>query len=257
MIGRYDAAINGTWLSEIDDRIVVVDVLDDAAKNRVVTVERSSGSGLRYVRTQRESLTVTIQFVIWEQDVDLRKELLLRVQRWAADSVGDVARLEINDRRGQLMYVRASEIPSVGSAKWTDSLSMSFTAYEMPYWMDAEYAKVEVTEGGWLFAPGFGHAFCETEATNTGEDPVTAVTLSTGDTSITFEGLSLAPGEKLVVSYDRYGRMHAMIGDASVLPNRTPASSDDLVVLCGARNSVSVQSDGSMSVVFKARGVYM
>lgn len=257
MIGRYDAAINGTWLSEIDDRIVVVDVLDDAPKNRVVTVERSGGSGLRYVRTQRESLTVTIQFVIWEQDVDLRKDLLLRVQRWAADAVNDVARLEINDRRGQLLYVRASEIPSVGSAKWTDSISMAFTAYEMPYWMDAEYAKTEVTESGMLFVPGFGLAFCEAEAANTGAETVTSVTLSVGDTSITFEGLSLAAGEKLAISYDRYGRMHALIGEASVLPNRTPASSDDLVVLCGAQNSVSVQSAGSVSVVFKARGVYV
>lgn len=257
MIGRYDAAINSTWLSEIDDRIVVVDVLDGAPKTRVVTSSAPSALGTRYIRTLRENLSVTIQFAIWEQDVELRKELLMRIQCWAADAINGVARLEISDRRRQQLYVRASEIPSIGSAAWTGKLSMVFTAYEMPYWMDIEYVKTETAESGALFVPGLGEAFCEAEATNTGMDPVTALILSVGGTSFAFSGLNLAPGEKLIVSYDHFARVSARIGETSVLANRTPESDDDLIALCGAYNQVAVSSDGSVSAVFKARGVYL
>lgn len=257
MIGYHDAAINGTWISEIDDRIVVVDVLGEEPQNRVLTMQRAHNHGLRYIRTMRESLSATIRFAIWEQDVAIRNDILRRVQQWAAAAMNDVAVLEINDRRGQQLYVRASEIPVGGAAKWSETLDVVFTAFELPYWMDAEFTTIRVSSKGRFFVPGFGEAFCEAELTNAGSETITTATLSVGDAFITFEAINLEPAGKLVISYDRMGRMSARIGETSILANRTPQSADDLIVLCGAQNTVEVQANGSVSAVFKARGVYM
>lgn len=253
---RYDAAINGTWLSELSDSIVVTDIREQEAKSRVSTAERLLMDGVRYIRSQRQTLSVVIAFVIWEQDVERRKEIMQRVQAWAMSN-GDPVRLETNDRDGQMLSVRCSAPPSLASAlKWQEELAVTFTAYEMPFWRDLAYSKTTITANGTLYVPGMGETVVDAEITNTGSSTITALTLTCGETAFAFSGLTFGAGQKLVIAHDDVGVLSAKIGDTSVLANRTVESDDELVALCNAYNSISV-SGGTVSAVFKARGVYL
>lgn len=255
MVTRYDAAINGTWLSEVDESVIVTDV-QEQAQERISTGERPLRSGLRFIRRKRESLTVSILFVIWEQDVERRKEILQKVLEWIAGADGG-GYLEVNDRDGQRLYVQVSRTPSLASAlRWTDELTLELAAYEQPFWTDSDYVRTSTSSAGSLYVPGAGETPCEADVTNTGGSAVTYVTISAGDTSMTFSGISLSAGQVLSISYDARGVLSARIGSASVLPMRTESSADDLNVRCGQHNSVSVSANGSVTATFKARGVY-
>ena len=257
MIGRYDAAINGTWLSEIGDSVVITDISEREAKTRISTAEKAIGNGLRFIRRQRESLSVSISFVIFEQDVERRKDILMRVQSWAAAVSGSVSRLEINDRRGQYLLVRYAELPAMASAmNYQDEMTVVFTAYELPYWMDQHPSKATITKDGSLFVPGIGETLVDAEITNTGSGTITSLTVACGETSLSFSGLSLGNGQTLSIAHDELGILSAKIGSTSVLANRTAESDDELVAVCGVYNPISV-SGGTVSAVFKARGVYL
>lgn len=257
MITRYDAAIGGTWLSEISDSILVTDIREDPAKTKTVTAEKAVSSGMRFVRQLRQSLSVTVLFVIWEQDVERRKEILQRVQAWTAGTPDGPARLEVNDRRGQRLLVRCTQLPVVSSAlNWQEEFQAVFTAYELPFWMDDEYSRATITSSGSLFVPGVGETLVDVDVTNNGNSAITALTLACGDTSFAFSGISLAKGQTLSISHDERGLLSIKIGSTSVMPNRTADSDDELVAMCGAYNIIAV-SGGNVSAVFKARGVYL
>lgn len=254
MIGRYDAAVGGTWLSEISEQIIVTDIREEEAKSRISTANRAIGDGLRFIRRQRQSVGVSISFVIWEQDTERRKDILSRVQAWANGA--GIQQLQISDRRGQFLLVRCTEPPSMAStANWQDEIRMLFTAYELPIWQDSEQARATITGTGTLFVPGSGETLVDVEITNNG-GTANAVTVSCGEDSMTFSGISLGKGQTLSISHDERGLLSAKIGSASVLANRTAESADDLTAVCGAYNHITV-SGGTLSAVFKARGVYL
>lgn len=255
MISRFDAAINGTWISEVDDSIIVTDVKEEKPRTRANTAEKAVGAGSRFIRNERESASVGVSFVIWEQDVQRRKEILQRVQEWAGAS--DVSHLEINDRAGQRLCVRCTEMPSMASSlNWQEQMHAVFTAYELPFWQDSEPSRAVITANGSLFVPGMGESLCDVEVTNNGSGAITTLTLVCGNTKLVFAGISLAAGKTLALSHDDLGLLSARIGNTSVLNKRTAESDDDLIAMCGQYNTITV-SGGTVSAVFKARGVYL
>ena len=257
MISRYNAAVDGTWLSEISDRVVITDVIEQPAAGRVETAGRAVGNGSRFIRSLRESLSVEIAFVIFEQDVARRKEILSRVQAWAAGEPEQLVRLETNDRPAQFLYARCTELPAADSAmRWLNELRVTFTAFERPYWIGADVETATITSSGSLYVPGTGRALCEAEIVNAGTGAITTVTVVAADTSITVSGLNLAAGRSLAISYDAYGRIAIKSGNTDALARRTPESSDDLLVTCGKSNDISVSTDGTAKATFKARGMY-
>lgn len=255
MISRFDVAINGTWLSEVDDSIIVTDVKEEKPRTSTNTAEKAVGAGSRFIRHERESMSVSVSFVIWEQDVHRRKEIMQRVQEWTGAS--GVNHLEINDRAGQRLCVRCTELPSMPSAlNWQEQMQAVFTAYEMPFWQDITPSRETITANGSLFVPGMGEAMCDVEVTNKGSGAITTLTLVCGDTKLVFSGISLAAGKTLELSHDDLGLLSAKIGNTSVLNKRTAESDDDLIAMCGQYNTITV-SGGTVSAVFKARGVYL
>ena len=61
MLSYFDAAINGRWLSDVDESVYVIDVKEQS-KEQTESVARTMVSGSRFIRKIRHSLSVIISF---------------------------------------------------------------------------------------------------------------------------------------------------------------------------------------------------
>lgn len=254
MLTYFDAAVNGEWLSGLDENLMVIDV-QESEKKSVTTADKPVSNGQRFIRSQRKTLSITVRFVIADADAFRRAYVLQLVQAWAQNG----GRVEVNYRENQFLVARCDALPSLASANvWTGEMTVVFTAYEFPFWVGHDEAAVTISGSGSISPGGiYDRIPCDVRITNKGSAPITAVTVSANQTSMTFEGISLPSGASMEITHSEQGILNAKIGDASVLANRTDTSSDDLLVSGGTNNSISVSSDGSVSAAFRARGVYL
>lgn len=253
MLTYFDAALNGEWLSALDESIYVLDVRDRAVE-RVLSSAWEMKNGLRFHRRIRSSLSVTIVFYIATPDPSRRAAVLQDIQAWARKG----GTLEVNARTDQTLQVKCESLPLITSAsKWTDQLTMTFTAYEFPFWRDRSPATVTISANGSMQPGGAVDDMpCDVKITNTGSAAITSLRVSAGETFLAFEGISLPAGGALDITHDEKGILYARIGDTSVLNARTTDSSDDLFVSGGEKNALSVTANGSITAKFTARGVY-
>lgn len=253
---RYLAALDGVELSAIAPEIIVTDITHNASVREVRASDIAGRNGKLYTRTVTSSAGVTVSFEIHTQDVRRRAAIMEDVQRWAMP--GGV--LTTSDRPDRVLRVVCESLPTVGSAqKWTGISSIGFVAYSVPFWEDEAPRRVIITGNGSksLFVPGFA-APASVEATikNTGSGTISTVTLTAGDTSMTFTGLALKAGQTLTLAHDARGLLTARIGGTSVLAKRTAASSDELELEPGTTAALSVSTNGTASTAFEVRGRY-
>lgn len=254
MLSYFNAAVNGQWLSEIDENVYVIDIRDHP-KEQMESTARTMASGSRFIRQTRKSLSVVISFYITERDPKRRMEILQYVQEWAMSG----GRLEVDYRAGQFLNVVCETPPVITSANdWKELLTVTFTALEFPYWIDQSRAEITTTGKSSMRPYGlYNRAPCDVVVTNKGSTPVTDLTVEAGETSISFSDISIPAGGKLELTHSEKGVLAARIGDQSVLSKRTDTSSDDLLVAGGRENAISVWANQPVSAVFKAWGVYL
>lgn len=254
MRSYFDIAVNGEWLSGIDESVYVLDVVENPKEN-IYSISQTAFNGSRFIRKTRQSLSVTARVFIAQQDPQRRAQVLQFVQGWA--NCG--GRVEVSYRTGQYLTAVCDEPPTLVSAnKWTDPLYVVFTAYEFPFWRSEDKTNVSIASTGSIKPGGVSKSMpCDVTITNTGNSEVTQLTVTAGETRLSFANVSLPAGGKLEIMHDESGLLSAKIDDVSILINRTEESSDDLLVSGGVNNSISVSSDGSVSALFKAWGVYL
>ena len=254
MISRYEAYMDGTSLSSIHPNLLILDIGHEVSSFSVSAESIAKRDGLMVLARKRAKTVVTISFMLRIYDIAERQRVLQQIQRWAKGSV-----LETNDRPGQELYVSCDEFPMIGSARdWLEELTMSFTTYEKPYWMEKTYASVSLTAGtsgsGSLYVPGnAGETFVEVTATPSSS--MANITLTVGNTSMTLTGVSATSSQPITIRYDNQNILHIKRGTTSVLDKRT--GSDDLLAECGTPVSVSFSSSVSCTVVFRAKGVWL
>ena len=253
---RYLVALDGVELSAIAPEIIVTDITHNAPVREVRASEIAGRNGKLYTRTVTSSTGVTVSFEIHTQDVRRRALIMEDVQRWAIP--GGV--LTTSDRPDRVLRVVCESLPTVGSAqKWTGISSIGFVAYAVPFWEDETPRRLSITGNGSknLFVPGFA-ALAGVEATvkNTGSGAISSVTLTAGDTSMIFSGISLGSGKTMTLAHDARGLLTARIGGTSVLDKRTAASSDELELEPGKNATLSVATNGTASTTFEVRGRY-
>jgi len=163
--------------------------------------------------------------------------------------------LTVNDRPGQRLRVRCTALPVITSAlRWTETLSVVFTAHEVPFW-EAEQP-VSVSAGAasaisaMLYVPGAGDAaWLDAELVCSGTATVTITTPLSRMTLTSLSGTVRIHHDEGVL---------AIVGDgASLLTRRTADSSDDLLVVPGEENRIRVSSSASVSAVFSTRGCFL
>lgn len=256
MRSRYLVGLEGVELSSIAPEIIVTDITHNAPVREVRASSIAGRNGKLYTRTVTSSTGVTVSFEIHTPDVRRRAAIMEDVQRWAMP--GGV--LTTSDRPDRVLRVVCESLPTIGSAqKWTGTCSIGFAAYAVPFWEDETPRRVSITGNGSksLFVPGFAApASVEAKVTNTGSGAISTVTLTAGDTSMTFEGLALGAGQTMTIAHDARGLLTARIGGASVLDKRTAASSDELELEPVKNATLTVTTNGTASTTFGVRGRY-
>jgi hypothetical protein len=247
MVTRYEAYIDGIPLSSLAPEIIVKDISEKEAKTTYDTYTMASGSGSRYLRKARESLTVSVKFEIHAYDVVRRQEVMEMVQEWANGRY-----LALNTRPGKRLSVNVEAMAVVQSAlKWTQEITLDFVSRETPFWESEIPEKVvlEGTEGNGFLRPSGTVDLCPMELTvkNAGSGYMDSFSASAGGYTMEFENLRLLPGETFSVVY---------VDGVQMLPveKRSPESADDFMLVCNKENEVSFTADQTAEVVFSARG---
>ena len=252
MISRYEAIMDGTPLSHIDPRLLVLDIQHEISEPSISVGRIVNRNGSIMQNNSQDGSSVTILFELHIYSISERQEVCQKVVEWAKGSV-----LETNDRIGQQLHVHCTEYPMIKSAmEWTAPLTMTFTAFEKPFWEEktARTIALSTSTSGTLYVPGnAGKTYVE--ATVTPSTTLSDITLAVGDTSITLTGCSATPTNKLVISYDDRGFLQIKVGTTSILDKRT--GSDDLLAVCGTDNTFSYSTTDSVTVEFAVRGLWM
>ena len=253
MISRYNAWMDGIALSSINGDLYVRDIISEAVNIVSNAAKPAAGLGAYVSTRSRDALRVTLEFELHIYDPAARQKACIEVVKWA-----NGRELRVSDRPGQILKVICDDPPAISSAlRWTDTLAVSFLAYETPYWVDDVPKAVSVNNSsGTLWVPGNVPetlAKAKVDATVTATASVTSVTVTAGDTSITLSGISLSNGDTVVFSHDDNGILSIKKGATSLLDKRTAASSDDLEVPCGKASTFS----STRKCAFSVKGMWL
>ena len=250
--------LNGAGLQDIDPCIHVHDINYGAPGVTTQTVEHARHHGARVTRQRMGSSMVSVVFQVREYDITTRQEILNRIAAWAM--TGGV--LTTDDRPGQRLHVVCTTPPSVQSSlRWTAQQTLVFTAFDNPFWEDVTPKFRTLTgthDEGILYGAGAAADPFVTARVEATQD-ITALTLTVGGTHFTFSGISVEAVEALVIAYDETHTLKVYNEDTNVsyLSKRTADSHDDLMLLRGQFGNVSFSSDGSATVTFEVRGLYL
>lgn len=259
---RYAVWLNGRGLQDIDDSIIITDVQEQSPRLSASAFANARYPGQRLTRLTRQTLTVTVRFLIREYDVARRKRIADAVTAWAEGG----GRLTTSDRMSQMLEVVCTDAPYAPSAlKWTGEVSVGFTAYGTPYWQDEHPVARTVsllasTPTAIELAPTGTAPYCflTFDAENRGSGPVTTLTISTEASAFTLTDPALIPaGETLSLRYDAGGLLSIRAGDKTMLGARTGDSSDDLLLTPGRMNVVTFTADQPVQIRAKVRGLYL
>jgi hypothetical protein len=256
MITRYGVWLDGQGLQDIDPTVAVVDIIENVPDMQLETVAKGVYAGSRVITNERLALSVEVRFMVREYDVMRRRSILQKVRDWAKDGW-----LTTTDHQDQQLKVICTGLPVVSSAqKWTDVLTVVFTAYGMPYWQEAYPVTVSGTgTKDTLTIRPMGTMPCRLEFTATTKGlSVSKIVVKVNDQKMQFEGLTVTADDPLVVAYTDEGYLTAKCGSAGVLGKRTDDSADDLWLEPNKDNKVTFEATTglSISVTLKARGVW-
>ena len=253
MISRYEAYMDGVALSSINPNLIIHDIQHNAAKPTIDKAALAHRNGAIWLNKTFDGTSVTITFELHIYGISERQKACQEVVRWAQGAI-----LQTNDRIGQQLHVLCTEYPKIESAMdYTDEISMTFAAYNFPFWEEKTPAKLSLTGTsgeGTLFVPGnAGDALVE--VTVKPNSTMANITLTVEDTSITITGAGATTSQPLVISYTDKGIQKIMRGTTSLLDKRT--GSDDLIATSGKINSFSYSSSANVTVEFSVKGVWM
>ena len=268
MISRYDVTLNGTSLSAINESILITDIRYNAAKFSDETYNVSKRHGSRIWRRMFKSASVKIEFAIRAYSTSERQSVCAAIINWAKDG----GELRCNDRPGQRLRCVCTEFPYVDSVRgWTDTLSITFTAYALPFWEEAVPVTASLTSDNNnkyanLYIPGnIDYALVEATVTTaeafTTSDSIIFGTMTfpepyTDFTTMTLTGKALASSKKVKLSYDDQ-MVQTIIynGSTSMIPYRT--GDTDLLVPCGKTFRLKYKSTGESTVEYSVRGLWL
>lgn len=268
MLLRFDAEYSGAKFSEIDDDVILIDIIEKPAEVDLQTARFGGGAGQRVLSAERTSLSVDLVYVIRTQDPVKRTELQQKVAKWA--NMGHFpntnAQLKISTRPDALLNAKVYKAPVQGSAlRWADDLTLTFVAYEIPYWVGTRVtASVSTTwQEGYQKYRGANVINPAGDVVNVPVASVTVVNtdpesdwltwfrIKTNQTEITLDGIGIPINRMMMITYaePRILKIYDIFNStANLLPYRTPDSSDELIVQTGKDNQITVEADAQVNV---------
>ena len=257
MILSRRVALGDVQLDELHERIVIRSINPGAPQKSIQTVTRMGGCGQRITGEHFETLDVTVEFGIdvGRREMALRREIFDMVIAWALRK----GWLTVSWMPNRRFWVDRVEIPSTGDLwNWTESMTLTFKAYNVPFWQDmtaaASSAKL-VTEGSVVLdVPGNVQTVLDAEFVNKSGQTINKLSLTVGSQKIAFTNLGLGGTESMVISHGTDGLLRITAGGRSVLSQRT--GSDDLYVNPGT-NTVIIKAERAGDLTVSAFGRYL
>ena len=174
-VSRYEVTLNGISLASIDPNIAVLDVQYEKPQYARNFFQLADRHGARPGKAYKERAAVSILFEIHTQDIFIRQTVCQAVVAWAKDG----GELQINDRPGQKLVCICEEMPSVESVmRWTDTMTITFAAYEVPYWQEVNPTVVTGQCVDGTTTTDWDSAFTEFEITVPGNAPYTLLEMT-------------------------------------------------------------------------------
>lgn len=231
MILSRRIALGGTQLDSLDNSIVIRNVNVGVPHESISAVNRMGGFGQRVTKHHWETLDVSVTFAIdiKKRNLTGRRAVFDKVIKWALGC----GWLTTNQMPGKRMLAEKAVIPSGGDMwNWTGEYTITFRAYGVPFWQDATATS---DSSGSLTVPGELQTVCNAEIENTGNSTIDSLTVTAGDSTMTFSSLGLDAGETLKIGHENNGVLWIRIYDTynlyrSAMSKRTGGSADDLYV---------------------------
>lgn len=237
MLLRFDATNGGAKFSEIAEEVILLDIVEQPAEMNVQKAQYGKGPGTLVSSVERTALSVQLVYVIRTQDPVRRAEVQRMVTKWATSA----SSLEISTRPGQSLRAKVYNTPvQISALRWTDELTITFTAYELPYWVDANVQTLTCNTNQFVFTGMFAittedidvpiPVSCMAQVRNTG-DVLTDLLLQVGNSKIECKGLDIPHGNLFVIESSTGHDMSIKDTStgASYLHTRTAESDDSLM----------------------------
>lgn len=258
MIGRYRISLNGVEMDSLDEeRLLILDISYSDADATLMTNRTANLDGYDFGSPYLEKRTVTVTFELHEYDTVQRNALCQLVNSWA--KAGGI--LRTSDREGQqLRDVRCEQFASVASVRnWTDPFTLVFSTTYNPYWQSEDVKTLAVAgtyASGALTVDGnVSESLINVDIT--ANDPVNALQIAVGSSTLKLTNLSLENNGKLIIDYFKGRYLRIRQNGTSVLNKLNPSSSDVLSIPCGSTKTVTISANNRVTAIFTARGLWL
>ena len=209
MILKRRVTLNGIYLDELDDRIVISGIEPGEGKENISAMDSAAGFGSRVTSKRRSFVDVVIKFKILQRGrskagMQARSKVLDMVNAWAAP--GGV--LKITQKSGQRLNVILAQ-PATDGSLWdyNKEFQLTFRAYTIPYWEDSSANSVTSGSGAsvtkTITVEGSAPTTCAVTLENRSGKTINSISsVKVGSNTMSFSSLGLAGGESLVIDHN-------------------------------------------------------
>lgn len=254
---KNDIMLNGISIRDSDPRIIVSGLLVSQPKEKTDVTYMGYTHGGRLNKTTRQELSAAFVIGINESDAQERNAIYQTIKKWGRYP----GYITTGARENQRLYVETMEVKASGKRQ-AETITITFTAYAKPFWenigIQSASIATETTDGeATISAPGNAdECAVDAEITAVG-GTLNTLTVTVGETAMSFTALGIAAGSKLTISHTETGLLTIKSGETSLMGKRTAASADDLIAEPGSRNDASFAANVTCTAKFSTRGRWL
>ena len=256
MSRRIDAVLDNVQLRDVGP-ILISQVNEPPAEMDITYGARPGRNGQDVLSCRRRSLRVSIEAQIKElYNLALRSSAQQAVAGWARGTI-----LELSNHPGQQLHVKCRAYPALGEVRdYTSTLTIDLEADEIPFWEE----KIPSSGSGsgssgsvQLFIPGTADEI-PVDAIFTPSGTLTSLTITAacGGISKTISLSGINVSSAVSMQHSAGSRLEIVSGSSSLLPYRTAASADDLLIPAGMA-TISWSANVSGTAQMTARGRWL
>lgn len=265
MILKRRVALNGVWLDEVDDRILISAVEPADGAENIAATDLAGGYGQRITSRRRSTVDMIVRFRINERGrstsgMQARAEVLELANAWAAGG----GWLTVNYKPGRRLGVILVQAPGEGSLwDYTKEFQMTFRAYRVPYWEDETATSASCggstnSGSGTAAIGGSVKTQISVMLENTSGMNINTATVTVGGNAMAFSGLGLGNNEALIIDYSDEDILRIRIRSAggsyrSAMAYRSDTSADEFTSVGDTRIAYSAQRACRMTASWRCR----
>ena len=248
--------VDGIPLSAVDNDLVVSSINEGAVSMNPTASSLGRSWGQHLDLMEMRSKDITLTFVAAKpRDLERRATLIDALIRWAAGE----HKIKLSYKPDRYLLATCVTFPQIQDLyKWTNALTVTWRAYDVPFWQADQSSKVSTTVSASSsrsqFVSNVGTAETPLRVAYTPTESLHEIYISDGSNTIGINGLNISAGTALSIDVDSADRLVVTAGGTSFLSNVTTDSADLLMVKPGGTTfSVYADAAGTCSMISKAR----